>query len=35
MNEIIYGLDVMDNSKDQSLAYQLKAPFDQSIKSDY
>lgn len=35
MNEIIYGLDVMDNAKDTSLAYQLKAPFDASIKSDY
>ncbi|MCX6204012.1 MAG: sterol desaturase family protein [Bacteroidetes bacterium] len=35
MSEIIYGLDVMDNTKDQSLAYQLKAPFDKSIKADY
>jgi sterol desaturase/sphingolipid hydroxylase (fatty acid hydroxylase superfamily) len=35
MNEIVYGLDVMDNSKDKSLLYQLKAPFDKSIKSDY
>ena len=35
MNEIVYGLDVMDNSKDKSLSYQLKAPFDKSIKSDY
>lgn len=35
MNEIVYGLDVLDNSKDQSLAYQLKAPFDKTIKSDY
>ena len=35
MNEIVYGLDVLDNSKDESLAYQLKAPFDKTIKSDY
>jgi hypothetical protein len=35
MSEITYGLDVMDNSKDKSIAYQLKAPFDKSIKSDY
>ena len=35
MNEIIYGLDVMDNTKDKSIAYQLKAPFNKSIKSDY
>jgi sterol desaturase/sphingolipid hydroxylase (fatty acid hydroxylase superfamily) len=35
MSEIVYGLDVLDNSKDQSIAYQLKAPFDKTIKSDY
>jgi sterol desaturase/sphingolipid hydroxylase (fatty acid hydroxylase superfamily) len=35
MSEITYGLDVMDNTKDKSMAYQLKAPFDKSIKSDY
>ncbi len=35
MSEIKYGLDVLDNSMDQSLAYQLKAPFDKTIKSDY
>ena len=35
MSEIVYGLDVLDNSKDESLAYQLKAPFDKTIKSDY
>ena len=35
MSEIIYGLDVLDNTKDQSLTYQLKVPFDKSIKSDY
>jgi sterol desaturase/sphingolipid hydroxylase (fatty acid hydroxylase superfamily) len=35
MENIVYGLDVLDNSKDESLAYQLKAPFDKTIKSDY
>jgi hypothetical protein len=35
MEQIVYGLDVLDNSKDESLAYQLKAPFDKTIKSDY
>ena len=35
MSEIVYGLDVLDNSKDESIAYQLKAPFDKTIKSDY
>ena len=35
MNEIVYGLDVLDNSKDESIGYQLRAPFDKNIKSDY
>jgi sterol desaturase/sphingolipid hydroxylase (fatty acid hydroxylase superfamily) len=35
MDQIIYGLDVLDNTKDESFAYQLKAPFDKKIKSDY
>ncbi|MEY4459509.1 MAG: Alkylglycerol monooxygenase [Bacteroidota bacterium] len=35
MDQIVYGLDVLDNTKDGSLAYQLKAPFDKTIKSDY
>ena len=30
-----YGLDVLDNSKDQDLSFQLKIPFDNSIKTDY
>lgn len=28
-----YGLDILDNSRDQDLGYQLKVPFDRSIKS--
>jgi len=35
MSEIVYGLDVLDNTQDESIAYQLKAPFDKTIKSDY
>lgn len=35
MDQIVYGLDVLDNSKSGSLSYQLKAPFDKNIKSDY
>ena len=35
MDQIVYGLDVLDNTKDESFAYQLKAPFDKKIKSDY
>ena len=33
MDQIVYGLDVMDNAQDGSLSYQLKAPFNKSIKS--
>jgi sterol desaturase/sphingolipid hydroxylase (fatty acid hydroxylase superfamily) len=35
MDQIVYGLDVLDNSKDESFSYQLKAPFNKTIKSDY
>jgi hypothetical protein len=35
MSEITYGLDVLDNSKDESLSYQLKVPFNKNIKTDY
>jgi sterol desaturase/sphingolipid hydroxylase (fatty acid hydroxylase superfamily) len=35
MDQIVYGLDVLDNTQDGSLSYQLKAPFNKSIKSDY
>lgn len=31
--QLTYGLDVLDNSKDLNLAYQLKVPFDRTIKS--
>ena len=34
-NEIQYGLDVLDDSKDQDLAYQLKLPVNREIKTDY
>jgi sterol desaturase/sphingolipid hydroxylase (fatty acid hydroxylase superfamily) len=35
MSSIQYGLDVVDNSKDQNLGYQLKMPFNKAIKTDY
>lgn len=31
---IQFGLDVLDGSRDEDLMYQLKIPFDQSIKTD-
>jgi sterol desaturase/sphingolipid hydroxylase (fatty acid hydroxylase superfamily) len=34
-SKIKYGLDVADNSKSNDLEYQLKLPFDKSIKTDY
>lgn len=30
-----YGLDVLDDSTDQDLMYQLKLPFDKTVKTDY
>jgi sterol desaturase/sphingolipid hydroxylase (fatty acid hydroxylase superfamily) len=30
-----YGLDVLDDSTDESLKYQLKIPFNKNIKTDY
>lgn len=30
-----YGLDVLDDNTDENLEYQLKIPFDTSIKTDY
>jgi hypothetical protein len=33
--KIKYGLDVVDNSLDEDLAYQFKLPFDKNIKTDY
>ena len=35
MSEIKYGLDVLDNQRDQELLYQLKMPFNKNIKTDY
>jgi sterol desaturase/sphingolipid hydroxylase (fatty acid hydroxylase superfamily) len=35
MKDIKYGLDVLDNSKDNELLYQLKLPFNKNIKTDY
>ncbi len=32
--DIKYGLDVLDNSRSEDLAYQLKVPFDKSISVD-
>ena len=34
MENIKYGLDVLENDKDQSFAYQLNLPFNQNIKTD-
>jgi len=34
MKNIQYGLDVLDNSKDEQLGYQLKIPFNKDIKTD-
>lgn len=33
--KIQYGLDVLDNKKDEDIAYQFRLPFDKSIKTDY
>ena len=34
-SKIQYGLDVLDHKDDDDLIYQLKVPFDKSIKTDY
>ena len=34
MEKIMYGLDVLENDKDQSFAYQLNLPFNSKIKTD-
>lgn len=34
IEQIKYGLDVLENDKDQSFAYQLNLPFNQKIKTD-
>jgi sterol desaturase/sphingolipid hydroxylase (fatty acid hydroxylase superfamily) len=33
--DIRYGLDVLEDHKDEDIAYQLKVPFDKRIKTDY
>lgn len=35
IEQIKYGLDVLDNSKDENLSFQLKIPFNNSVKTDY
>ncbi len=32
---IRYGLDVLEDARDEDVAYQLKVPFDNTIKTDY
>mgnify|MGYP001818992103 CR=1 FL=1 len=34
-SKIQYGLDVLDHMNDEDVLYQLKVPFDNSIKNDY
>ncbi|MEQ1587915.1 MAG: sterol desaturase family protein [Cyclobacteriaceae bacterium] len=33
--KIRYGLDVLDDKKDEDIGYQFRLPFDKSIKTDY
>jgi sterol desaturase/sphingolipid hydroxylase (fatty acid hydroxylase superfamily) len=35
IEQVRYGLDVLDDTTDEKLAYQLKIPFDGSIKTNY
>jgi sterol desaturase/sphingolipid hydroxylase (fatty acid hydroxylase superfamily) len=35
VEQLRYGLDVLDDSTDENLSYQLKIPFDRSVKTDY
>ncbi len=35
VEQLRYGLDVLDDSTDENLSYQLKIPFDRSVKIDY
>ncbi|NCT95623.1 MAG: sterol desaturase family protein [Chitinophagaceae bacterium] len=35
VDQLRYGLDVLDDRTDEQLAYQLKIPFDGAIKTDY
>jgi sterol desaturase/sphingolipid hydroxylase (fatty acid hydroxylase superfamily) len=32
-NKVVYGLDIMDGSRDEDIGYQLKSPFDSRIQS--
>lgn len=32
-NKVVYGLDIMDGSRDEDIGYQLTSPFDSSIQS--
>lgn len=33
--DVVYGLDVLDNTRDEDLKYQLGLPFNKDIKTDY
>lgn len=33
--KVVYGLDVLDGSTDEDIAYQFKIPFDKTIKTSY
>lgn len=35
VEQLRYGLDVLDDSTDENLTYQLKIPFDTKVKTDY
>jgi sterol desaturase/sphingolipid hydroxylase (fatty acid hydroxylase superfamily) len=35
IDEIKYGLDVLDNQKDEQLSFQLNIPFNKKLKTDY
>ncbi|MEO7531542.1 MAG: sterol desaturase family protein [Sediminibacterium sp.] len=35
VDKLQYGLDVLDNSKDENVSFQLKIPFDKTVKTDY
>lgn len=35
VEQLRYGLDVLDDSTDENLTYQLKIPFDSKVKTDY
>lgn len=35
VEQLRYGLDVLDDRTDEDLSYQLKIPFDRSVKTDY